>query len=194
MDKTTTQFLSGLRDARNSAVWSEFCGRYRPVLLAFGRRLGLDVHDAQDAAQDALMGFVAAYRKGRYDREKGRLRTWLYAISSHKIRDLQRRRCREKVVSNAGEDTAILERLPDDHSISELWEVEWERAVLAACIDQVRREVKPASLRVLELCVFQKRSVDEVAADLGMTREAVLKARTRVLSRMREIRRSYDAE
>jgi len=52
----------------------------------------------------------------------------------------------------------------------------------------VSRQVKPSSMRVFELCILIKRSIDEVADELTMSREAVLRARSRVLSRMRKVR------
>ncbi len=191
---TNTQFLLGLHDPQNNAAWLEFCARFMPVLLAFGRRLGLREHDAQDAAQEALLAFVEGYRQNRYDRTKGRLRTWLYGIASNKIRDLQRARAREHLVADKSNETACLEQIPDDASMSELWEAEWQRSLLTACMEAVQREVKPSSFRVFELLVLQKRPLDEVTAALQMSRDAVLKAKTRVLARMREIRGGLEAE
>jgi RNA polymerase sigma factor (sigma-70 family) len=191
---TNTQLLVGLRDPQNDAIWSEFVRRYQPVLLAFARRLGLNEPDAQDAAQDALMAFAAGYREGKYDPGRGRLRTWLYGIAANKIHDVQRQRPRDRLIADASNETAFLERVPDDHSMSEIWEAEWRRSVLASCMEEVRREIKPSSMQVFELCVLQKRPVDETADRLGMSRDAVLKARTRVLSRIREIRARMESE
>src|SRR4029453_12334468 len=89
---TNTLLLAGLKDNKNDAVWSDFFARYQPMLLAFARKLGMSDEDAKNAAQEALMAFVSAYREGAYDRKKGRLRTWLYGIASHKVRDMQRKR------------------------------------------------------------------------------------------------------
>ena len=77
LSTTNTSLLAGLRDRSNDACWSEFFGRYQPLLVGFGHKLGLSETDAQDAAQETLMAFVSTYREGGYDRQKGRLRTWL---------------------------------------------------------------------------------------------------------------------
>src|SRR5205823_5538374 len=50
--RTSTALLEALKDRSDHAVWWEFDGRYRPLLMAVGRRLGLDVADAEDAAQE----------------------------------------------------------------------------------------------------------------------------------------------
>lgn len=184
----------GLQDRGNTQVWSDFCGRYGPILVAFGRRLGLSEADAHDAGQDTLLAFAEAYRQGRYDRSKGRLRTWLYGIATNKIRDMQRARCRERVQHDASDGEAIVDGIADDRSMSEAWEAEWQRWLLRECVRQVRDEVKPTSMRVFELCVLDHKSIESVADELGMSHEAVLRARSRVLARIRRARETIEAQ
>lgn len=72
---TNTALLEGLRETGNDAIWKVFCTRYRPVVIAVARRLGLNADEAEDATQEALLAFATAYRQGKYDRDKGRLRS-----------------------------------------------------------------------------------------------------------------------
>jgi len=74
VSRTTTRLLEGLCDPEDEALWCEFDAQYRPILVGFARRLGLNVEDAADLAQETLVRFVEAYRAGRYDRGKARLR------------------------------------------------------------------------------------------------------------------------
>jgi DNA-directed RNA polymerase specialized sigma24 family protein len=87
--RTSTILLQRLKDRGDDAIWREFDTRYRPVLLAVGRRLGLGLADAEDAAQETLVAFLAEYKEGRYRREMGRLRDWLAGIMTHKVQDLR---------------------------------------------------------------------------------------------------------
>jgi RNA polymerase sigma-70 factor (ECF subfamily) len=183
---THTALLVGLRTSGNDEVWSEFYARYHPLLVAVGRRCGLNEQDAQDAAQDSLLAFAEAYQKGSYDRAKGRLRTWLFGIAINKIRDQQRRKGRQAAIVEPSDKTRILNAAPDDHSISELWESEWERRLLQVCMENVCRHMEPATVKAFELFVLKEWPADRVAAQLGCTRNAVFKAKRRVLSRMRE--------
>jgi len=193
-DTTSALLLRNLHDPGNQSAWQEFCARYRPVLVAFGRHLDLQEQDAQDAAQETLLAFVESYRRNGYDRGKGRLRNWLRAIALHKIRDIQRKRGREKLIADRTNETAFLDAFPDGRSLEEAWDAEWQRSVLQSCIEEVRREVKPASFQIFEECVLRRRGVNEVAAALGMSREAVLRAKTRVLSRIRKARKRLEAD
>ena len=92
LTRTTTALLDDLADPANEAVWHDFDARYRPVLVGFGRRLGLGAEDAADAAQDALARFVRSYREGRYDRGRGRLSSWIIGIARNCIVDQMRTR------------------------------------------------------------------------------------------------------
>ncbi len=189
---TNTSLLAGLRDRNNETCWSEFYGRYQPILVAFGRKLGLTETDALDAAQEALMAFASAYREGGYDRQKGRLRTWLMGIATHKVRDLQRKRCREKVVADNPESTAFLDKVPDDEQVSQVWDAEWQQTIVKRCLEEVRKQVKPRTMEAFELFALQGLSAEEVARRLDMTENAVWIAKNRVLSRMRELQKDYE--
>lgn len=189
---TNTDLLNGLRNPDNAAIWEAFFDRYQPLLVAFGRRLGLNEQDAQDGAQEALMGFVRAYREGAYDKDKGRLRSWLFGIASNKMRDIQRKRGRDLVIVDEADDTRFLNKIPDDHSISEVWEAEWRKGVLAACLREVREKVKPKTMKAFELFALEGLPAQEVAKQLEMTENAVWIAKNRVLSHMREVQQELE--
>ena len=99
--RTSTIFLQRIRDLSDQSAWQEFDGRYRPLLMSVGRRLGLNAMDAEDAAQETLAAFLVDYRADRYQREMGRLRDWLAGIMWHKVRDAQRRHNRQHAMGSA---------------------------------------------------------------------------------------------
>jgi RNA polymerase sigma factor (sigma-70 family) len=189
---TNTALLAGLRDPQDDVVWREFCERYRPVLVSFASRLGLGRPEAEDAAQETLLAFATSYRQGHYDREKGRLRSWLSGIAQNKIRDIQRRRQREAAIGDGKETTAFVERFPDPHSLSEVWEAEWRRALVRACLERVRSQVEPTTIRAFELFALREWPAEEVASHLGLSRNAVYKAKNHVLSRLRSMRKDLE--
>jgi len=191
---TSTILLSQLKDARNDKAWSDFVQRYWTLLNAFGLKLGLGREDAADAAQEALIAFAEAYREGQYDRERGRLRHWLFGFSRNKVLHMLRSRAAQHVVSPAGSKADLLLNVPDDASMSELWEAQWRQAVLRACLDQVKPEMSPETIRAFELMASGELSSEEAAARLGMTVNAVMKAKRRVLARLREVYRQMEAD
>ncbi len=183
---TNTDLLNGLTD-RNEQSWQEFFDRYQPVLVAFGRKLGLNETDAGDAAQEALVAFVSAYREGTYSREKGRLRTWLLGIAAHKIRDIQRKRGREVVVNDNPDETRFINQVEDEHHLSQVWEAQWQEEIVRRCMEEVRKQVKPTTMRAFEMFAVEGLPAEKVAAELGMTENAVWIAKNRVITRLRKL-------
>lgn len=191
---TSTSLLNGLRDPNNDRVWSEFNSRYQPLLLSFCRRLGLSETDAQDASQEALLAFSEAYRKGMYDAEKGRLRTWLSRIARNKVIDMQRQKARSMDQADPEQKTHVLNALPDEDTMEKVWEAEWHRALVSRSIEAVQLLFEPVTLRAFEMYVLEDRPAEEVAAHLGISANAVFKAKRRVVSRMRELYRHLNAD
>ena len=68
IDRTTTALLEGLFDSDNELAWSHFDARYRPIVIAFARKLGLSESDAGDVAQETILQFLKEYKEGKYDR------------------------------------------------------------------------------------------------------------------------------
>jgi len=184
---TSTTLLAGLRNPQDQAAWERFSERYRPLVIRFARGLGLSGHDAQDAAQETMAAFFKAYRDGSYDREKGRLRSWLFGIAHRKVIDLRRRRAREVVVTDKSDASAFLGNVESSCEAEQIWEQEWQAAVLRACMDEIRREVKPETFQAFDLYVLRQKPAEEVMAHLGVTRHALHCAKSRILGRLREL-------
>lgn len=81
--------LARLASLGDREAFDEVVRRHGPGMYRYASRMLTDRGDAQEAVQDA---FVAAW-KG-LDRFRGRssLRTWLFGLTAHKARDIQRRR------------------------------------------------------------------------------------------------------
>ncbi len=192
--RTNTELLLGLQDAGNDVTWSAFVQRYRPVLVAFGKRLGLSHDTAMDAAQEALMTFLDSYLAGKYTREKGRLRSWLFGIAKNSVRRQWRKAPREQQVAENDGSTVFVNKIADDHSISEAWEDEWRQAVLNSCLDELRKTCEPHTMRAFELYVLNEWPADKVASEVGISRDAVFQAKRRLMKKMREMLESLDRD
>jgi RNA polymerase sigma factor (sigma-70 family) len=191
LPKTNTVLLAGLLEAGNDEVWRDFDGRYRPVLRAFASRLGLAPNDAEEVAQETLAQFVELYRAGKYDRERGRLRSWIFGIAQRRVADV--RRARERRREKRGE--SALEPLTSEPELERLFEEEWQRALLAAAFAELRAgRTDPQSIRALELLASGSRSADEVATELSMTPNAVYAAKHRAVVKLREILTRLDRD
>jgi RNA polymerase sigma factor (sigma-70 family) len=180
---TTTALIGTLRAGHDDAMWSLFVARYRPVLLSIARRLGLSEPDAADAAQQTLLEFVRDIRDGRYDRSRGRLRSWLASIAEHRCRDFLRsarvRRPAEPLPEDLDERRSVLERWWDEAEEAEIAVAAWEE------IRRKHASRADRSIEAFELVAMRNVPPSEAARHLGMTVEALYAAKYRVAHRLR---------
>lgn len=182
--RTTTMLLDGLHDEADAA-WSLLDARYRPILCGVARRMGLDDADAADVAQETLLTFLGEYRDGRYDRERGRLRSWLIAIARRQIAGAYRRRARARIERGA----SALEGEPGDDDFDRAWEEERRAAILRAAMDELRANTRAheRTIEAFELLVMRRMPVPAVARELNITEHDVYQAKSRLAQRLREI-------
>lgn len=185
---TSTSLLEGLGERDNRTIWHQFVERYRPMIAGYAHRMGLGSEDAEDAAQATLIAFCEAYQAGRYEREKGRLRSWLFGIARNQIRNtMKKRRHREVQVVGDSRQTDFFARIEDGDELEQLWDQQWRDAVLRQCMAEVRNEVDAQSIEAFELFARQGWSAQKVADHLGMTANAVFLVKHRILKRIREL-------
>jgi len=182
--RTTTQLLGALHEADNEPVWEQIDRRYRPVLAALARRLGLADADAEEVAQQTLAEFIRAYRAGSYDRTKGRLSSWLMGIA-HKT-SLAAMRDKAK---HAG---ATLDGVPaelDEPQLRSIWNEERDREMLVQALALLRDDssIQERTMQAFELVALRAVPASEVAAQLGISTDQVYVARSRVTRRLREV-------
>jgi RNA polymerase sigma-70 factor, ECF subfamily len=181
---TTTKLLDELRES-DGRVWSSFDERYRPIVRGVAMRMGLRPEDAADVAQQTLMDFFQGYRAGRYERGKGRLRTWVMTIARRRATDVLRETYRRGPIQ--GESSAM--ELPDDVTVAQAWEAEEHRLVCEKALELLHTETRAEerTLRVFELLVLQQVPPGAVAEQVGMSIDQVYVIKNRTLKRLREL-------
>lgn len=163
-------------DAREVA-WSEFCERYEPIIAGFARRQGLAMSQIPDLVQQIVLGFFAAQPRFCYEPSMGRFRGYLKACVAHEVR-----RLRVSAAASARRERIAAE---NDETEDQAWDAEWESHQLRAAMDRVRASYRANSIfeAFHRVCVLSE-SVEYVAADLGLSRDSVYQAKTRVLAKL----------
>jgi RNA polymerase sigma-70 factor (ECF subfamily) len=195
---TSDTLLAGLRDPGNQSIWRGYVDRYRPSLVRWLQRVGLTLADAEDVAQEALLAFAESYRAGKYDPERGRLRSWLHGIAATVLANWRRRgrrRAPEVQVVEPNGGTGFLDSVADPRAdaLGALWDAECRDSVLRACLEEVRQEVTPRTYEAFVLFAREGLAAREVASRLGMSEDAVYGVKRRVLARIRELQPQIEA-
>jgi RNA polymerase sigma-70 factor (ECF subfamily) len=176
MDSTSVSLLEQLRQAPGEAEWDRFVRQYTPLLSYWARRLGLQDQDAADLVQEVLIVLVRKLPGFRYRPERS-FRGWMRTILINKWRDGRRRRM---AVALEGD---VEPQAPGDSDTLE--EREHHLYVLGRALRLMASAFEPATWQACWETVVGGRPAAQVAAELGITVNAVYLAKSRVLARLR---------
>ena len=189
---TTTQVLEDLRESNDTVAWISFRDHFYPVIFNFAKTLGLSATDAEDAAQETMLAFQKAFRDGKYNREKGHLSDWLFGVARRVILNFRKRLPREYVIEDDTTGTSFWDMVADENAVKHTWDSEWRRMVLERCLQQARKELDHKVFEAFELYALCQEPVEEVSQRLGMSRNAVYIAKSRVLSKLRQLQQDFE--
>jgi RNA polymerase sigma-70 factor (ECF subfamily) len=186
---TTSTVLQRLCNYDDRETWERLALRFHCPIVRFARNLGLSQADAEDVGQETLLAFAESFRRGGYDRSKGRLGRWLFGIAYRQALNFQRKAGRGGVqIRRTNGDTTFWNEIPDEPAATASWEREWERSVIELCVDRARQEVEPTTFRAFELVVSEGHSPPDAARLLQIPVKTVYNAKHRVLKRIRDLR------
>jgi RNA polymerase sigma-70 factor, ECF subfamily len=180
MHTTPVSLLQRLR-APSTTAWPEFVALYTPLLYSWARRLGLKADTAADLLQDVFVVLVEKLPLFEYDPNL-RFRGWLWIVCKNKWLAHKRR---VRLV----EQPLGLEHLDDmdtDNNVQEWQEEEYREQITASALRILRSEFHTTTWQAFWAVVVEGQGAAEVAADLGLTVNAVHVAKSRVLKRLRE--------
>ncbi len=188
--KTTTTLLNGLEQPGNQAAWDGFLGRFQIPVRSFVLSRGIRAADAEDLVQDILVAFVEMYRDRRYDRERGRLSSWLFGIAqNHVLRFRERGHRHQQKMDAFGVSGS-----ESDPGSWDLWQRHWEEFLLRESLRRAQAETSRRTFAAFELTVLKGHTPEQAATELEIDVKAVYNARHRVLQRMRQLKAEIEGD
>jgi RNA polymerase sigma-70 factor, ECF subfamily len=181
---TSASLLERLRDQRDAQAWQKLLLVYTPLMRAWLRAAPLQQADVDDLTQRVLEVLVRKLPQFVHNGRPGAFRAWLRSITVNVLREFRRAgQPAGQVPGTAG----LLEQLEDpDSGLSRWWEQEHNRHVVNGLLRLVERDFAPATWRAFRRVVFDELPAGAVAAELGLSVNAVLIAKSRVLARLRQ--------
>jgi RNA polymerase sigma-70 factor (ECF subfamily) len=188
---TRLSFLSRLRQSGDRRSWGEFHKYYGEVLFRYARRLGASASDAEDVVQEVEMYVFRAIECFEHPSRKGCFRAYLRSAVKHAVA----RRTSRQAGQEVHLDPHVLDTLAqEDAGQDPAWEREYHLHRLRWAIRSIAREFEPTTLEAFRLYALANRSASETAEQLGLTKESVYQAKSRVLKRLQERISSLDSD
>jgi len=185
---TQASLIQRVRDLTDTASWAEFDRLYRPFLLKIARRSGLSPEDADEIVQEVFAKVAQAIVQFRLDRERGRFRGWLKAITVRKLIDRHRAQNRSVSAIAIASEPFIFDALEEE------WDREYRRHLLEHAMHEVRSRVESKTWACFEEHTLRHRTAEDIAVELGMSVNAVYQNAFRTIKRIRERCRDYEEE
>jgi RNA polymerase sigma-70 factor, ECF subfamily len=181
MYTTSATLLERVRQRTDHASWDRFVGLYTPFLYHCGLRLGLSEADAADAVQDVFLILLDKLPTFQYEPGKS-FRAWLRTVTVNKCRERFRRR---REVAAGGSEQG-LDLVPGPTALDDFFDAEHNQHIVAQALKLMQSEFESTTWQACWQTTVEDRPAADVAAELGITTNAVYVARSRVLRHLRE--------
>jgi RNA polymerase sigma-70 factor (ECF subfamily) len=187
MQPTPVSLLERLRLRPDEASWQRLVDLYTPLIRDWLRRHALQSPDVDDLVQDVLGVLVRELPQFRHDLRPGAFRRWLRNVTVNRLRVFWRgRRARPQTPADTDFERMLAQLEDGDSALSRLWDEEHDRHVARRLLELIEPEFEPTTWQAFRGLVLEGRPSAEVAAELGLTPNAVRIAKSRVLSRLRQ--------
>jgi RNA polymerase sigma-70 factor (ECF subfamily) len=187
MAVTSTSLIDRLRRAPSDSDWRRLHDVYERLIRGWLARVpGLGV-EIDDLTQEVL---VVVFREiANFERQReGSFRAWLRRVTVNRIREYWRKKARQPIVGFDGSATEdFLVRLEDPASaLASQWDREHDKEVFDRLLTAVRGDFQPETWAAFKRFALDGVPAAQVAAELGITQNAVLLAKSRVMRRLRD--------
>ena len=184
---TRLSLLGRVREPRNQDAWTEFAHVYGPIVEGWLARMGVANHDAADLRQEVMAKLLDALPEFEHNGRPGAFRNWLRTITANRLRTFRRQQNRQAQAKGGSEFAVLADQLANDDSVlTQQWNAEYDQMIVRSLLQIVERQFSAPSIQAFRRVVLKGEKAADVAADLGLTPNAVRIAQSRVLRALRE--------
>lgn len=187
-DSATSLTLLERVKSRDQDAWQRLVNLYTPLIYSWCRQAGLQPADAADVGQDVFRAVARKIEDFRRDRPRDTFRGWLRIITRNRILD---HLSAMNVRAAGGTDAHLLmQQVAADSETDDgsrpVEEVETEsRLLFRRAVELIRGEFEDRSWQAFWRVVVEDQSPEFVAESLGLSRNSVYLAKSRILRRLR---------
>ncbi len=188
---TRTTLIHRLKNWQDQSSWQDFFDTYWKLIYNAAIRAGLNETEAEDVVQETLISVAKHMPTFKYDRAMGSFKAWLFNMTRWRITDQLRKR-RQRAAHDPSEDINADIRMmgqavdPISGCLDILWDAEWEKNLLDAAIDKVKRHLDPQKYQIFDFYVNKEWAPDEVAKAFSIPVSQVYLAKHRVTEMIAE--------
>jgi RNA polymerase sigma-70 factor (ECF subfamily) len=186
MIPTSVSLLDRLKAAGPDASdWNRLQGIYLPLISRWlGRVPGLGA-EADDLAQEVFVVVIREIPRFQRQRE-GSFRAWLRQVTVNKVRTHRRRRNRRLTVGVDATDGFLNSLADPNGELAREWDLDHDRHVFEKLLAVVQLDFSSSTWEAFRQFAVEGVPASTVAEEMGLSVNAVLQAKSRILKRLRE--------
>ena len=185
MSDTSMTLLERLQQQPDSGAWQRLLDIYAPLIARWLARSPLQKADHDDITQEVLKIVVQKLPEFQRRRE-GSFRAWLRVVTANCLRAHWRSEKYRPLATGDSDFLQKLQELEDPQSaLAKAWDAEHDRHVVRRLLELIGPQFEATSLQAFRRVVLDGLRPADVAAELNISVNAVLLAKSRVLRQLR---------
>ena len=171
---TRWSLVARLKDLGDQQSWREFFDIYSRLIRGVAIKSGLTEAEAQDVVQETIISVSKKMPEFTPEPQAGSFKGFLLVITRRRIADQFRKRLPGRDPGARRRDetarTSTIERIADPSSLDldAVWNQEWEKNLMDAALERVKRQVDLKQAQIYDLYVVKQWPVTKVARTLGV--------------------------
>ena len=175
--------LRAVADTENEAAWQRLFDLYAGFVFSIARSKGLNDADADDIVQTVFADLARTLPTFKYDRAKGRFRSYLSGLVHWRVNDRLRSGKRDAELKSAFWDEAKSASTAEDEDFEER---EWQQAAMEETLRRIKPEVRPEHYAAFVASAVEGQDTDIVTKLYGISRDSLYQIRKRLTVKLRE--------
>ena len=180
-ESTRSSVLRAVADTENEAAWNRLFDLYAGFVYSIARSKGLNDADADDIVQVVFAELARNLSTFRYDREKGRFRSYLAGLVNWRVMDRLKSLKREADLKADFWEEARAANSDDDFT-----EREWQAAAMEEALRRMKPDVRPEHYAAFVASAVEGQDTETVMRLYGLSRDNLYQIRTRLTAKLRE--------
>ena len=182
-ETTRSSVIRAVADTENAAAWNRLFNLYAGFVYSIARRKGLNDADADDIVQMVFADLARNLPSFKYDREKGRFRSYLAALVKWRVIDRLKAVRRDADLKADFMEEAKSAATTEDEDFAER---EWQSAAMEETLRRIKPEVRPEHYAAFVASAVEGQDTDVVTKLYGISRDSLYQIRKRLTVKLRE--------
>ena len=182
-ESTRSSVLQAVADTENEAAWNRLFDLYAGFVYSIARSKGLSDADADDIVQIVFVDLARNLPTFKYDREKGRFRSYLAGLVNWRVMDRLKSGKRDaELKANFLEEARAAAVAGDDEFV----EREWQSAAMEEALRRIKPDVRPEHYAAFVASAVEGQDTEVVTKLYGISRDNLYQIRARLMVKLRE--------